>query len=214
MKHVDLMFFDLDGTLVDSKDDIVNAINVTLEHLGLGKKGASEIISYIGIGMHNLIKRSLGEGNEIHFDNAILKFKDYYRKHLTDKTTLYPNVKEVLEHFNRKKKAIVSNRRHELTLAILKEFKLHEHFEKVFGGDDSSCAKPSSCNLDRIIDEYKIDRKKAIMIGDMDIDILAGKNAGVATCGITYGMGKIEDIIAAKPDFIINNIVELKKLVL
>lgn len=213
MKYIELIIFDFDGTLADSRDDIVNAVNFTLKDLSLKEKSREEISSYIGRGVGDLIRRALGEGEALLLDKATSVFKEYYTEHNTDNTTLYRNVKEILEHFKDKKKVIVTNRNHEFALTALKNLSIYNYFEDVIGGDDVECAKPSPCPLDKTMQRFNTDRDKTIIVGDMDIDILAGKGAGTVTCAVTYGIGREEDIIKAKPDFIIDDIAKLKDII-
>jgi phosphoglycolate phosphatase len=213
MKYIDLIIFDLDGTLVDSREDMANAVNFALKKIGLKEKSISEISSYIGKGIADLISGSLGNKQEALLKRALSVFEKYYRKHSTDNTVLYPNVKEILEYFNNKRKAIVTNRNYEFALIALNKLGIQDYFEDVIGGDDIGCMKPSSCPLDRSMNRLNANREKAIIVGDMDIDIVAGKTAGIITCGVTYGIGEKEDIIKAKPDFIIDDIIDLKSII-
>jgi len=213
MKYIDLIIFDLDGTLVDSRQDIANAINFTLKKIGLKEKSVSETSSYIGRGMRDLIRRSLGNGQEGLIENALSIFEKYYREHSSDNSILYPHVKEILEHFKRKRKVVVTNRNYEFARLTLKNLYIYDYFEDIIGGDNTACMKPSSCPLDILMERFDIDKEKAIIVGDMDLDIIAGKQAGIYTCGVTYGIGRKEDILGAKPDFIINDIIDLKNII-
>lgn len=213
MKYIDLIIFDLDGTLVDSRDDIANAVNFTLKKIGLKEKSISEISSYIGTGIEDLIGKSLGNKQEVLLTRALSVFEKYYRKHSIDNSVLYPNVKEILEYFKNKRKVIVTNRNYEFALIALNKLGIYDYFEHVVGGDDIGCMKPSSCPLDRSMNRLNTNKEEAIIVGDMDIDIVAGKKAGIITCGVTYGIGKKEDIIKAKPDFIIDDIIDLKNII-
>lgn len=212
MKYIELIIFDLDGTLVDSRRDIANAVNFTLKHFNLKQKSIGEISSYIGRGIEDLLRKSLGEKN-ILLKKALLTFEGYYRKHSTDNTALYPNTREVLEHFKDKKKVIITNRKYQSTLLTLKALGVYKYFEEIMGGDDPCCAKPSSCPLDKIISILNIPKEKAIIVGDMNIDIFAGRKAGITTCAVTYGIGKKGDIVKAKPDFIVDDIMKLKNII-
>ncbi len=213
MKYIDLIIFDLDGTLVDSRDDIANAVNFTLKKIGLKEKSISEISSYIGTGIEDLIGKSLGNKQEVLLTRALSVFEKYYRKHSIDNSVLYPNVKEILEYFKNKRKVIVTNRNYEFALIALNKLGIYDYFENVVGGDDIGCMKPSSCPLDISMNRLNTNKEEAIIVGDMDIDIVAGKKAGIITCGVTYGIGKKEDIIKAKPDFIIDDIIGLKSII-
>ena len=212
MRFVDLIIFDLDGTLIDSRQDIANAVNFTLREVGLGQKSISEISSYIGMGVEDLVKKSLGSRQDL-LKKALDILEQYYRKHSADNSVLYPGVKEVLEYFKTKRKIIVTNRNYEFAILTLKATGINEYFQDIIGGDDIGCMKPSSCPLDRTLCRLDINKQKAIIVGDMDIDILAGKRAGIITCAVTYGIGKKEDILKVKPDYTIDNLLRLKEII-
>jgi len=212
-KYIDLIIFDLDGTVVDSRKDLANAVNFALKKIGLKEKPVSEISSYIGTGLEDLIRKSIGRKQKVPFPKVLSAFEEYYRGHYMDNTVLYPNVREVLQYFKNKRKAIVTNKKYEFTLLTLKDLGIYDYFEDIVAGDDISCMKPSSCPLDLSMYRLNARKEETMIVGDMDIDIIAGKRAGIATCGVTYGIGKKEDIVRAKPDFIIEDMVELKKII-
>lgn len=212
MKQVDSIIFDLDGTLVDSKEDIIKAVNHTLSFLGLKKKTFNQIVSYIGRGLNDLLKKSIGPEYKDVFAKGRKFFEQYYKTHSTDSTELYPSVRDVLEYYKDKKLFIVTNRRTEMAETTLKFFDIYKYFKAVIGDDGRGCLKPSTCPLLKVVDGFNLNNQKAVMVGDMDIDVLAGKNINITTCAVTYGIGKREDLLKARPDFIINDIIELKYL--
>ena len=130
-----------------------------------------------------------------------------------DNSVLYPYVQKVLEHFKDKKKIIITNRNYEFAVLALKATNISDYFDDIIGGDDIGCVKPSACPLDRAMHRLDINKEKTIIVGDMDIDILTGKSAGITTCAVTYGIGRKEDILKAKPDFIIDDIAKLREIV-
>jgi len=211
-KNIELIMFDLDGTLVDSMKDIANAGNFTLENFGLAKKSIQEITSYVGEGREHLVKKLLGD-NQDFLKEAISVFGEYYSKHSIDNSILYPNVKEILEYFQDKKKAVVSNKNRAEVISNLKSLAIYDYFENIIGGDEVEYRKPSPFHLCKTMQKLHINKEKSIMVGDMDIDILAGKNAGILTCAVTYGVSKKEDIIRAEPDFIIDDVIKLKEII-
>ncbi|MFH1245393.1 MAG: HAD-IA family hydrolase [Candidatus Omnitrophota bacterium] len=212
MPRIKLIIFDLDGTLVDSQDAIARGINFALTRVGLEPKPGAEISSYIGTGVDDLIRKSLGQKAQGFFEKTKTIFEDY-RINFPDTSSLYPRVKETLEFFKEKKKAVVTNRKYEFAAVTLKKLGIFDCFEKVLGGDDARCMKPSACLVNELIFQLKIAKNKTIMVGDMDVDILAGKAAGITTCAVTYGIGRREDILKAKPDYIIDNLAELKDII-
>ena len=101
MKKVDLMIFDLDGTLVSSGADLIQSINYTLNALKLKEKSEKEILSFVGDGVRKLIERALGQDHIKYHEEAMIIFTDYYGKHLLDNTVLYPQVEDVLNNFRK-----------------------------------------------------------------------------------------------------------------
>jgi phosphoglycolate phosphatase len=213
MKDIALIIFDLDGTLVDSKQDIVNAVNYTLKELGVKEKGSPEISSYIGNGVEDLIRKSINGKVDCCFKDALSTFIEYYKKHSLDNTRLYPDTKETLEYFKDKRKVIVTNRKREFAIDTLKALDIYDYFEDISGGDNLGCIKPSSCPLEEAICKRRVNKDKTIIVGDMDIDILAGKKTGIITCAVTYGIGKKEYILKTEPDYLIDNLLELKNII-
>lgn len=213
MISVDVIFFDVDGTLVDSREDIASAINYTLTRLGLREKPLDEIASYIGTGVKDLVEKSIGMDNISLADDALKIFSDYYVERSHDKSYLYPHVKEVLDYFRKKRKYILTNRYSKFADRTLAGLGIRNYFLSIIGGDDENCLKPSRCVLDSVLPKLKIDKDRALIVGDMAIDVMTGRNSGIKTCWVTYGLGKAEEIRPLKPDYIIDDIAELKKLI-
>lgn len=210
---VDAIFFDLDGTLVDSREDIVTAVNHALAEAGVPERSHEEIISYVGTGVKDLIVKSLGPDNRSLADRCVEMFTDYFGEHYADKSKLYPHVKEVLEFYKHKKLSIVTNRRTELTEGTLEKFGIKNYFQKIIGGDDENCLKPSACPIEKALSGDVSGAERSLMVGDMDLDVKAGKETGIYTCAVTYGMGDKEDLEKAEPDYLIDDMIKLKDLI-
>lgn len=213
MMKADILFFDVDGTLVDARSDIVNSINYALKAAGADTRSFDELVSFVGTGVKDLIRRSLGTSHLDKFDDTLKIFSGYYSKHAADEAILYPNVVGTLEYFKNKRKLILTNRYSAFADIVLKKLGIRRYFEEIIGGDDENCLKPSACILDPVFGRLKVDRKDALIIGDMAIDVETGKNAHVRTCFVTYGLGKREDLEGITPDVIIDDIAELKRIV-
>ncbi|MBN1405954.1 MAG: HAD-IA family hydrolase [Candidatus Omnitrophica bacterium] len=215
MKHrVELIFFDLDGTLADTKANIVASVNYTLKTLGAPARPADEIVRYIGVGADHLIIKSLGEAHIHKFHEAEKIILKYTAEHISDNVRLFAHVKETLEYFTKKRKILLSNRQKHLCELLLKSLGIAHHFEEVIGGDDPACRKPSACPLNNMIKKHLKARDGSIIVGDMAVDIQAGKAAGILTCAVTYGgIGSIEEVIAAKPDYVIDDMLKLKDII-
>ncbi|MCF7916914.1 MAG: HAD-IA family hydrolase [Candidatus Omnitrophica bacterium] len=215
MVQIDTVIFDLDGTLIDSKQDIIAAVNYTLEKTGNDSKSAQEITPFIGTGSKDLIRQSLGKTeDDQEVEEAHSIFVDYFRKHSYQKTVLFPHVKEVLDYLKDKNLFILTNRHKFLAKEALKHFDIYKYFKDIDGGDLDNCRKPSACPVDKFFATHKIDKKKSMIVGDMDIDIKTGKAAGIYSCGFTSGIGDKKDIEAANPDYLIEDLIELKNIIM
>ena len=211
--NVELIIFDLDGTLVDSQEGIVHSIQHMIDYFQLPVKTPQEIRSYIGTGVEDLVRKSTGSKGKIIPEGSIKYFKDTFKQIGNVYARLYPNVIEILEYFKNKKKVIITNRQYDMAVATLQHFNIEKYFTDLTGGDDIDCMKPSSCPLVKSIKKYDIEKNKTIIVGDMAIDIIAGQSAGIYTCACMGGIGKKDDIKKAGPDFMIEDLIELKRIV-
>ena len=216
MKVITAVFFDVDGTLADARLDISGAMNRVLKTLGRQEKPSGEIASYIGSGVKDLIKKSLGTyGDDAGLvDRATAMYEEEYLKHPADHAVLYPGVVELLKALPDKRKFILTNRYAHLASALLDKLGISGFFEDVFGGDDEGCIKPSPRVMEKILPAVMVNKKEALIVGDMAIDVMTGKNSGVRTCWVTYGLGKKEDVLPLRPDYVIDRISELSKIIM
>jgi phosphoglycolate phosphatase len=212
--EIDLLVFDLDGTLVDTKDIIIASINRTLVVLGKETKPHDEIAANIGEGVWNLIQKSLRPRDEEELSRAIAIFKNDYQQRAAAESKLFPKVIEVLDHFKDKIKVIVSNSFDDTVKVVVRARGIDKYFKLILGGSDRNCLKPSPCPLDRILNQFQVAKSRCLMVGDMAIDIDTGKQAGVHTCAVTYGIGKKKELLESGPEFIIDDLSDLKKIVL
>lgn len=208
---VRLIIFDLDGTLVDSRIDITNAINYALKPYGIGPYTVEEITSLVGRGITKLIEDLIKPYKEIPINNVIERFLEHYERHIIDNTRPYAGVKETLEELRDYKKAVISNKREYLSKKALEGLGLLRYFEIVLGSDSTPEKKPSPLPVRMVLEKLNIPGSEAVIVGDSDLDIKAGKSAGVLTIAVSYGYRPRELLLEA--DHIINNIRELPGLV-
>ncbi|MCF7872703.1 MAG: HAD-IA family hydrolase [Candidatus Omnitrophica bacterium] len=214
MVTINTVIFDLDGTLIDSKQDIIAAVNYTLEKLGNDSKPAQEITPFIGTGSKDLIRQSLDKSeDDQELEKAHSIFINYFHKHAYDKTLLFPHAKEILDYLKDKNLFVLTNRRKSLAKEALEHFGIYKYFKDIDGGDLDGCRKPSACLINNFFDIHKIDKTKSMIVGDMDIDIKTGKAAGIYSCGFISGIGEKKDIEKAEPDYLIEDLLELKKII-
>jgi len=209
----DLIIFDLDGTLIDSKLDLANSVNFTRQQMRLPVLEHRLIFSYIGDGATMLIRRAMGEGlGESEVQQALEFFLNHYREHLLDTTNLYPGVAEALDELRSLKLAVLTNKPLRPTQAILQGLKIHDRFAAVYGGNSFDQKKPHPVGIERILGDTAATRERTLMVGDSYIDIQTGRNAAVATCGVTYGFA-CDTLHEPKPDFLIDDLRELSRIV-
>ncbi|HEY5648986.1 MAG TPA: HAD-IA family hydrolase, partial [Nitrospiria bacterium] len=185
----ELLIFDLDGTLADTKEDLADCVNRALREVGLREKSREVIYSYVGSGVRSLIRQALDEEPGPKFEDAIGVFRKYYLKHLLDKTRLYPGMAGVLDHFDHKRKAVVTNKPQVFTDKILSGLKVTERFEIIVGGENGHPLKPDPKMILEVLNHTGVEAGRAVMIGDGLNDILAARAAGVPCCAVGYGIG-------------------------
>src|SRR5271169_4409666 len=206
-----LVIFDLDGTLIDSSADIANAINYAIGPYRVKPVTVQETIGLLGEGISRLMERIIDkEGIKADKDLLIERFLDYYSTHLTDNTTVYPGVREVLAQMPACRKAVISNKRESLSIKILEKLGLSAFFDMIAGSDTTEERKPSPVPVRHVLSMLGILPEEAVIVGDSNYDIEAGKAAGIKTVAVTYGY-RSRDLLQGA-DFIINKMEELMKI--
>ena len=201
--------FDLDGTLADTGHDLADSVNFTRAHFALPPLTEKVVYANVGRGVEHLLKQSVPEQSLNRFQEVMEVFLAHYENHLLDRTVLYPGVREVLDYFRGKRRLVVSNKMLRLTLAVLRGLGLADEFDDILGGDSAAEKKPHPALLQLALHKFDVPAASALMVGDGEIDIEAGKRAGVITCGVTYGLGDPDEIQAAKPDVLIDHLSSL-----
>ena len=209
---IDLLVFDLDGTLIDSKLDLVLSVNAVRERLHLPKLPEETIATYVGRGVVTLMQRALGDrASEETVAEAVEFFLEYYRDHMLDHTVPYPGVREALAALHVRQMAVLTNKPVKFSQAILVGLGLNEFFSQVYGGNSFERKKPDPVGLFAIMRETQAPPDRTMIVGDSDTDVLTGRNAGVWTCGVTYGLAP-QTFETSPPDFLLNDLRELPPL--
>ena len=208
-----LLIFDLDGTIVDTLQDIVNSVNYALQKMDLTTYPDDHIKGLIGDDITNLLKRALQTEDENTIQESLIHFRKYYKDHIVDHSRLYTGVHTMLKHFNGLIKCILSNKTQEFTDLLLKRLNIDNEFDMIVGGQSGFKYKPDPESIKYLLNRYNINTKKAVIIGDSKNDIQAGKNAGIITCAVSYGFSSKRELISAYPDIIIDSPVELCKMI-
>ena len=208
---MDLLIFDLDGTLIDSRLDLANAVNAMRSHLGMSVLAIEVVSSYVGNGAPLLVRRALGEqATETEVANALVFFMEYYAAHDLEHTTLYPGVRESLDRFRDagKRMAVLSNKPAPMSREILEGLGVGSHFFRIFGGDSFEQKKPDPVGVETLMREAGVDRARTMMVGDSSVDLATAHNAGIASCGVTYGF-KPESLKDPAPDLLVDRMEQL-----
>ena len=216
---IKLVIFDLDGTLIDSRLDLVHSVNAALRHIGRPELPDDVIASYVGDGAPILIQRALG-GETV--DEAVIRkglefFLSYYRAHKLDHTTVYPGIAEALAAIQNsangvpRKLAVLSNKPVVPSRAIVEALGLSRFFSQIYGGNSFPTKKPDPEGARNLLEEYGVQPQQAAMIGDSHVDVNTGRNAGMVTVGVTYGFAP-HTLQDEPPDVLVDHPSELPAL--
>jgi len=212
----DLLIFDLDGTLIDSRLDLAQAVNATRVHMGMGPLENERVYSYVGNGAPALIRRALGEhATEAEVEEGLEYFLEFYREHDLDFTMLYPGVKESLDRLRDagRQMAVLTNKPVGVSRAIVAGLGVAEHFFKVYGGNSFEFKKPHPIGVEALRKEAGVGREATLMVGDSSVDVLTARNAGIRCCGVTYGF-QPETLADPAPDMLVDRMEELAERLL
>jgi phosphoglycolate phosphatase len=208
---IKLIMFDLDGTLVDTVQDITNALNHALFSHDIKNLTVRETMKLVGEGVTRLVEKVLPEGKEHLKDDVMGKFLGYYSEHLIENSKEYPHVRETLENLNQFKKAVISNKREALSRRLLEELDLAKYFDLIIGSDTAGERKPSPIPILYVISKLGLSPEESIVVGDSYYDIEAGKRAGTKTVAVTYGYQPKE--LLKEADYLIDDLRELVTLI-
>ena len=216
---IKLVIFDLDGTLIDSRLDLVHSVNAALRHIGRTELPDDVIASYVGDGAPILIQRALG-GEAV--DEAIVRqglqfFLSYYREHKLDHTTVYAGVKEALESVQSastgvpRQMAVLTNKPVVPSRAIVDALSLGPFFTQIYGGNSFATKKPDPEGALKLLEEAAVRPQEAAIVCDSHVDVETGRNAGLWTVGVSYGFAP-HTLEAHPPDVLVDTPQELAEV--
>ncbi len=206
-----LYIFDFDGTIGDSRDLIVRTMMDTFEEMGIAKPTVEACVATIGLPLAECFEVS-AHVTKAQSELCAKRYKEIFRRNnVPGAVRPFANVIKTLNtlHQQGKTLAVASSRQHESLDKLISDFGITHLFSIIIGADDVTNAKPDPESINKILATLPFSPNETIMIGDAPYDILMGKNAGVATCGVTYGNGKRIEMQNTKPDFLIDDFAEL-----
>lgn len=203
------LVFDLDGTLIDSKLDLVNSVNATLKEIKREALPKDVVASYVGSGAPVLIRRSLG-GNpgEEELKRALAFFLVHYEEHKLEHTRLYPGVAETLAALKSLPMSVLTNKPEKISVRILEGLGVAQYFRSIYGGNSFEAKKPDPTGARQILSEFGLSAGETAMVGDSEVDVQTARNAGMASVIVNFGFG-VHDRTAHPADVYIDRFEQL-----
>ena len=185
-----LIIFDLDGTLIDSAEDLAISMNATRAHFGMSPLDPRLIYSYVGNGALVLVRRALGpEASDAMVEAALRFFLKFYRDHALEHTKLYPGVRETVDELTAAghRLAVLTNKPVRISSDIVAALGLGERFLRIYGGDSFVSKKPDPIGITTLMNETTAEAAETMMVGDSGVDVQTARNANVRSCGVAWG---------------------------
>jgi phosphoglycolate phosphatase len=207
------VLFDLDGTLVDSLQDLTDAVNHMLAGFRRKPLSPSEAQQLVGKGARNLVQRALETNSSEDIESGLAAFTEFNTKHIADKSRLYPGALELLQKLaaDGLRMAVISNKNEALSRLILNILEVDGYFDIITGGDTFSEMKPSPLPLLNVLKTLNCSPGKVVMVGDSINDIQAGNQANITTIGCSWGYGNSEELQDAR--FIANSCSDILNII-
>ena len=213
---IKFVVFDLDGTLIDSRLDLVHSVNAALRHIGRPELPDDVIASYVGDGAPILIQRALGgeATDEALIRKGLQFFLSYYREHKLDHTIVYECIEDALARIQQssngapRKMAVLTNKPVNPSRAIVEALGLGQFFTQVYGGNSFATKKPDAEGVRKLLEENDAQPDRTAIVGDSHVDVRTGRNAGLWTVGVTYGFAP-HTLGDEPPDVLVDNAREL-----
>jgi phosphoglycolate phosphatase len=193
------VLFDLDGTLVDSLEDLTDAVNHVRDAFSQPPLSADAVRKKIGKGSRNLVQQVLPDIRNSDIDRALCMFLDFNRQHIADKSILYPGIREILNELAARdfKMAVLTNKNEDLCKILLQSLRIQDLFKNVCGGDTYPERKPSPLPLLKAMNALGIAPQESVMVGDSINDILAAQRADISSIACSWGYGGQEELAGA-----------------
>src|ERR1700738_3626293 len=207
------LIFDLDGTLIDSKLDLIHSVNAMLREMKRPQLAAETISGYIGHGAPQLVARALGgTATEDELKHALQFFLGYYEEHKMDNTCAYPGVQETLAQLSHMPMAVLTNKPERISVRILNSLGLARYFRAIYGGNSFESKKPDPFGATKILQEFGIAACDALLVGDSEVDVQTARNAGTKAAAVNYGFG-VHDRTAHPADIYLDRFADLAGVV-
>ena len=215
-----MILIDVDGTLVDSVPDLAYCVDEMMKQLELPVHGEAKVRNWVGNGVERLVRRALvgqldGEPDEALFEKAYPIFLDLYAVNTSQRSSLYPGVREGLDYMKAAGYTLgcVTNKAAQFTIPLLKDLGIHDDFENIVCGDTLAKKKPDPLPLLHSAEVLRVTPEKSLMLGDSVSDVKAARAAGFQIICMSYGYNHGVDIRDSNPDAVIDTMADLKTLI-
>lgn len=209
--------FDLDGTLLNTLDDLANACNYALNKFSFPTHEVEKYKTFIGNGIYKLVERAVPDNKEDEetVGKVLEVFSDYYNEHMMDMTKPYDGIINLLDELRMKgiKLGVVSNKKHEFTIEIVNKY-FGDRFDIVFGHRENYKEKPDPSSVLEIIENLDVLKSECIYIGDSNVDVITARNSGIECIGVSWGFRGKEELAKAGADYLADNIIELRDIII
>lgn len=219
LQKPEMILIDVDGTLVDSVPDLAYCVDEMMKALDMPVHGEAEVRNWVGNGVERLVRRALigqldGEPDEALFEKAYPIFLDLYAVNTSQRSSLYPGVREGLDYMKAAGYTLgcVTNKAAQFTIPLLKDLGIHDDFENIVCGDTLAKKKPDPLPLLHSAEVLGVAPEKSLMLGDSVSDVKAARAAGFQIICMSYGYNHGVDIRESNPDVVIDSMAELKDL--
>ena len=203
-----LIVYDLDGTLIDTRKDIALAANHMLESLGSEALTQREVESYVGKGLRYLIEQCLKSSDDSLIDKGSHLYRQHYTAHMLDHSDVYPHGRDVLDYFKARKQLIFTNKPDPFAKDILRDLEVLDYFMEVIAGNSQYPRKPDPTALLEVMKREGVEAGDVLFVGDSEIDIETGRSAGVLMVALSHGFSPAPELKNAVPDYLFSNFAE------
>lgn len=212
MERKKLIGYDLDGTLADTRRDIILGVQFMLKQMQKPDLSARQIELYVGEGLNQLVAKSLGEEDLKIVEQGARYLRDYYKKHLLDYTELYPSAQQTLEHFKDRIQVVVTNKPEPFTTQILTKLDVMPYLSGVYTGDKGIPRKPDPTVFFHLMKKHQVRAEEILWVGDSVIDFQVGKKAGIETVLLRHGFTSHLSLDDLGADYVLDDFEALLKL--
>jgi len=214
MKKYDTVIFDLDGTLLDTLDDLADSVNYALNMYGFPRREAAEVRNFVGNGVARLMELCIPEGlNNSQYEKCFADFCSHYSENMQNKTGAYKEIMELLQELSKEgyKLAIVSNK-FDKAVKGLNKIHFEEYIKVAIGESENIHRKPAPDTVFKALEELGSTAEKAVYVGDSEVDVQTARNSGLTCVVVTWGFRDREVLEREGADYIIDRPQELLKI--